>query len=155
MAIGAALAIASLIGTGLKIHGQLREAKEIKRISAQNAELARYAASDAVTRGAYEVYKRRLEASRLKGAQAVAMAEGGVSVAGGSAELVQLDTQLAADLDALILSNNAAREAWGYEREATEFERAGRRAKKEAIIGAVGAGVSGATRAYSAYRGGE
>jgi hypothetical protein len=155
MAVGAVLALASIMGTGLKIYGGLRQANEFKRVSFQNAQLARYAANDAVSRGQYEVYKRRLESARMQGAQAVAIAEGGASVAGGSAELVQFDTALAADLDSLILSNNAAREAWGYEREATEMERAGRRAKKEAVLGAIGVGVSGAAGAYSTYKGGQ
>jgi gamma-glutamylcyclotransferase (GGCT)/AIG2-like uncharacterized protein YtfP len=155
MIAAGAMALVNLLGTGLSIYGSLREAEEFKRISEQNAQLARFAADDAVARGSFEVYKRRLESSRKRGEISVATAAGGVSVTGGSAELLRLDEQLAADLDALVLSNNAAREAWGYEREATEFERAGKRAKQDAILGSVAQGLGGAISAYSTASGGK
>ena len=147
-----AMALASLFGTGLKIAGQVRQGQEMKRISFENAEMARYAAGDAVARGSYEVFKRRVESARLRGQQRAAIAGSGVAVGAGSAAMVEFDAMIAADLDAMVLSNNAAREAWGLGKQAEEFERTGRRAMADSILGSVGTGVSGAMSAYRAYQ---
>ncbi len=144
----AVAAIAALLGTGLSIGGKIYQGVESRRISFENAELARHAAGDVLAASSLEIFKRRISASRLQGAQRVTQAASGVAVGTGSARAAELDARLAADLDAMVLSNNAAREAWGLQRQATDFERAGRRAIVNAVLGAGGSAIEGAVATH-------
>lgn len=144
----AVAALATLFGTALTVGGKIAKGVQTRRISLENAELARHAAEDVLAASSLEIFKRRIDASRLQGAQRVAQAASGVAVGAGSARAAELDARLAADLDAMVLSNNAAREAWGLQRQATDFERAGRRAIVNAILGGAGSAVEGAVATH-------
>lgn len=116
-------------GMVLSLIAEGRAQSERAAQALHNERLARLAAADALARGRLEAGQVRTEASRLISRQRVALAAAGVDPGVGTALDVMADTRLMSELDALTVTNNAAREAWGYEMEAqgirrqAEFER--------------------------------
>lgn len=86
----------------------------------QNAAIADEQAHDAIARGAVTEHQLRSAVRSTIGSQRAALAAGGVDLGSGSAADVQADTARMGELDALMIRNNAARQAWGYGVEATQ-----------------------------------
>lgn len=89
----------------------------------RNAAFAEEQAADALTRGAQAVSRSRADTAQLHGAQRAALAASGVDVNSGSAAELQGDTVELGELDALLIRNNAAREARGFAFQADEYRR--------------------------------
>lgn len=89
----------------------------------ENAVLARQQAEDAVARGQADTMQVRQRALQLVGSQRARMAAQGIDISSGSALDVQVDTGKLAEIDALTVRNNAAREAWGFKTQAADYER--------------------------------
>ncbi len=73
------------------------------------------AANDARARGLVDADNQRVQTQGLIGTQRAAQAANGGEVNTGSNAITQQDTAQYGELDALIISNNAAREAYGLE----------------------------------------
>lgn len=86
-----------------------------RKQAAENMRLAELAAVDARARGAQEAGLARMAGSKLVAEQHVAYATSGVDATVGTPAQVMADTKAMAELEALTIKNNAAREAWGYE----------------------------------------
>jgi hypothetical protein len=110
-----------------------------------NAKLARMQAKDAKARGKVAVDRLRADVRSLIGAQRVGFAGQNVLVDDGSALEIQADTARLGEKDALRLKNNFAREAWGYEVEALQFdfqaEAAAQAARTRAFTSLLSAGM--------------
>jgi hypothetical protein len=78
-------------------------------------------AVDALRRGQYAEYVQRQKNSALVGRQRALLAGSGVAVGEGVAARIIEDTEAKGELDALMVRNNAAREAWGFETQAQQF----------------------------------
>jgi hypothetical protein len=76
-------------------------------------------ATDAIARGKQTEGLFRKQLRGVIGSQRASFAAQGVEVSSGSAEQVQEDTAYQGELDALQIRTNAAREAWGFQVEAT------------------------------------
>lgn len=96
-----------------------------------NAAVAELQAKDAITRGDQEANRFRQRLKVFTGEQRAGIATGNVDVGYGSAVDVQADTALTGELDALTITTNATREAWGYRVEATDLRERARIARKE------------------------
>jgi hypothetical protein len=103
------------------MQGQQQGAAATAQASAlkQNAAYLNRAANDARYRGVVDADTQRVQTQNLIGTQRAAMAGNGGVVDDGSNALIQQDTAQYGELDAMIISNNAAREAYGYEVQAT------------------------------------
>ena len=106
---------------GGMMQGQQQSAANIGQASAlkQNAAYLNRAANDARYRGVVDADTQRVQTQNLIGTQRAAMAGNGGVVDDGSNALITQDTAQYGELDAMIISNNAAREAYGYEVQAT------------------------------------
>lgn len=106
---------------GGMMQGQQQSASAIGQASAlkQNAAYLNRAANDARYRGVVDADTQRVQTQNMIGTQRAAMAGNGGVVDDGSNALIQQDTAQYGELDAMIISNNAAREAYGYEVQAT------------------------------------
>ena len=89
----------------------------------QNAALADRAAGDSLLRGQFQEGQERLQSDRLEAQQKTGYASANVDVKSGSALAVLSDTSMMSDLDARIIRNNAAREAFGYTSQARQTRR--------------------------------
>lgn len=81
-------------------------------VERNNGLLYEYRARDAITRGQTETASVRLRTAATIGAQRAAMAARGLSLDEGSPLNILLDSKYMGELDALTVSDNAAREAW-------------------------------------------
>lgn len=88
------------------------------KVAANNAQIARWQASDAITRGQAEAGRQQLKTRQLKGTQRAMMAARGVDLGEGSALNILSDTDFMGALDANQITDNAAKEAWSYQQEA-------------------------------------
>lgn len=106
---------------GSMMQGQQKSAGDIGQASAltQNAAYLNRAANDARYRGVVDADTQRVQTQNMIGTQRAAMAGNGGVVDEGSNALLQQDVAQYGELDAMIISNNAAREAYGYEVQAT------------------------------------
>lgn len=135
-----------------------REAAESEaELSDFNASVADAQAQDAIERGHEDESRYRSGVRDLIGSQRAGFAASGVDVGFGSSVDVQADAAFLGELDALTIRNNAAREAWGYNVQATDLrkraeitrraganaEAAGREQQKAARIGAATTLVAG------------
>ena len=147
VAIPAALAIGGgiLKGVGAKQAGDANAA-----IDNSNAAIASQAAGVALENGQQQAGMRAMQGSRLAGAQKTGFAASGVATNAGSALDVLGNTAAVSKQDQDVIQNNAARTAWGYNAQATNFknkaaidEQAGESGELGDVLGGVEGAASG------------
>ncbi len=137
----------------LGVDSAIQQGQADKRQADRNTALANAAAQDALARGAQEAGAARMAGSEAAARQRVAYANSGVAADVGTAANVQASTKARAELDAQVLENNAAREAWGYKQHGLDFQtqagiNASRRAREVAgtLLGTAGTFASSRSR---------
>lgn len=85
-----------------------------------NAKFAEMQERDTLRRGKDMASARKAEASRTKSSTRAKMAAQGIDIDSGSAADVQSDIELAGELDAIQIENNAYREAFGFKVDASQ-----------------------------------
>ncbi len=154
--------VAALTGSGIGLQafsslqagvGAQQAARFNARVAENNAELSRRLAEDARHRGRIEEQRARLEAARLKGRQAAALAANGVDTRSGSPLQVLGDSAALGELDALQIRANAEREAFEHRlrrsdslNQASLSRSSGDRALAQGIFRAGGSLLTGAGR---------
>lgn len=133
-----------------------RQANQQAAALRQNALYLNQAANDARARGEYEADWQRIGTQSMIGTQRVAQAASGGVVESGSYGLMTQDTAQLGELDALTISNNAAREAYGYQVEASnmatnarQLQSNARRNTMTSILGGAMQGFGGGASAGS------
>lgn len=130
LAIGLGLAGLATKAVGEHQAGQAAEAAgraqaDVSESQAQvadyNAHVADLQSQDAVERGAEAENRFRLQVRGAIGAQRTGFAAGNIDVGFGSAVDVQGDAAYLGELDALQIRTNAARQAWGYSVQASDY----------------------------------
>ena len=118
------------------------------QLSMQNAQAAELQAQDALRRGKQRETERRLETSRLEGAQRAAAAGSGVAVTSGSILDNLADTEFFGEQDALDIRRNAELEAFGYRSQASNYRAQAaiqRNRTQSPFLAAAGTVLSGAS----------
>jgi hypothetical protein len=144
---------ASLLSTAVGVYGQIQagqaqagQARYQAQVAENNRIIAEQQAKDAEMRGQMAEDARRQQTRALIGRQRTALAANGVMVDDGSALDITSDTAAQGEIDALTLRANAAREAYGYRAQGTNFlaDAGLQRARADAAIPAsmVGAGAT-------------
>lgn len=154
-------AIQGVLGVDASIQEGIAEQRQTQR----NLQLALDAAADSLQRGYADAGQARRAGAMVAAKQKVAYANSGVSADVGTAANVQASTEALAELDAMTLENNAAREAFGYRVHGMDFQtqagiNASRRGREIAgtILGTAGTFASNAAKQKyqrSGGRGGE
>lgn len=114
-------AVTSTIGSYNKAKGEKAAANYNAAVARNNAQMSEWMAEDAVRRGMDTKRKTQLQASQLKGRQRAMLAERGIDLGEGSALDLLTDTDLFGQIDANTVEANAAREAFGYKAQATNY----------------------------------
>lgn len=91
------------------------------KVAANNAQLAQWRASDAITRGQTDTARQQLKTRQLKGSQRASAAARGVDLGEGSALNILSDTDYLGAIDANQITQNAEMEAWAYQQEASDY----------------------------------
>lgn len=147
-----------LIGAGTGLFKGLQQKKELNQQAKDlqtNALSLRRAAADAKKRGRYEADLQRIKTQQDIGTQRAAQAAGGGEINTDTNALMQQDTAQFGELDALTIANNAAREAYGYETQATQNLRNAKTLKKNAKTSVLSSVIGGAAGGFgSAFESG-
>lgn len=140
-----------------EINAQLIEegARTNAEIAEYNSRIAEAQAKDAIYRGRETEQRFRVDIRGLIGAQRAGYAGQNVDISGGSALEVQMDTAYQAELDALTLRVNAAREAWGFRVEAENERMQARAIRKLGALEADSRRKVGRSEALSVRMGGQ
>lgn len=158
---------ASLAGTAVSYNNSRKQAKAVKKAGAveaalgeQNAELAEASARDAIALGVEAASRQRQTVRGVVGSQRAALAAQGVDLGDGDAGALQQESVQLGELDVLTIKNNAARQAWGYQVEATNYRNQAKLARMGASNQAAGIRsggtqtlLTGGVQAYDIYRG--
>ncbi|WP_026601483.1 virion core protein, T7 gp14 family [Methylomonas sp. 11b] len=123
-----AVAIAA-IGAGLSAYSASEQASAQKKaanyqaqVDANNAKIAAWNRSDALQRGEIDAQNAMREQSQLVGRQRAALAANGVDVTQGSALDLLASTQFLGQQEVNTIQSNAAREAWGYDVQGSNYQ---------------------------------
>lgn len=93
---------------------QSEQGKASRSASRFNSWVGRMQADDALARGEFEETQYRRKVADVRGTQRSGYAAQNVDVDTGIAATVDQETQRVGELDALMIRNNAAKEAMGY-----------------------------------------
>jgi hypothetical protein len=93
------------------------------RVAEDNAAIAATLSADAIRRGNIEAAKIRLQGTQLAESQRAAYQAGGVDPTVGTPADTAGATAAVTELDAQTAVNNSYREAWGFRRQKSQFER--------------------------------
>ncbi len=118
----------------------------------KNAKTALENSEDAVSRGKFSMVRTQVAAKSMVGSQRAAMAAQGIDIGSGSAADVQADTMATAEIQNLMIKNNAAREAWGFIAQAGDYEMSAKLGLKMGENRARASLLTGAANVYSGYK---
>jgi hypothetical protein len=144
----------SIIGTAAELQDNQVQGMQEQIDAEQNERLAHAAAADAIARGNREAAQQRALGSAIIGEQRVGLATSGVDLTEGTAAEVQTFARAATETDARTLENNAAREAWGFEKTADDIHRNAKFAEMRYQNKQVATALGGAGRVASVSAGG-
>lgn len=91
------------------------------QIAVNNAVISEWQAQDAISRGERAAGDYGMKNRQLKGTQVARLAHNGVDLGVGSAAQILTDTDYFGEIDKQRITDNAAREAWGYRSQAQDF----------------------------------
>lgn len=140
MAGGLALGAA---GSALGAKSQYDQGVAADEAARTNARRMRAQAADVKAIANTEAGKVRTEATKIIGEQNVAFSASGVDASVGSPAALAAYSRAQAELDAQKMKNNAAREAWGINAQASEVEKQGKAARKAGKYAAIGTILGG------------
>lgn len=128
------------------------------RLLEHNADIADMQYHDALTRGQIAAGRQRQATRTLIGSQRAAAAESGLDVGIGTVPDILEESALFGELDATRISNDAAREAFGFKLQASDYRRqsrlrrvAGQNAARGTRAGAISTLLGGIGQVYSQY----
>jgi hypothetical protein len=115
------------------MQGQAGKAQADSQAAAlrRNAFYLKQSGQDATARGIIDSDQARVQTQSAIGTQRAAMASNGGVVDQDSNAIIQQDTAQMGELDALTISNNAAREAYGFQVQAQENLRTAKNIQKQ------------------------
>lgn len=123
------LLIMQMAGAGLQASSAYSSSQASKaaynaqaQIAANNAQLAEWQAEDAIARGEQSASDQGLKTNQLKGTQRSRLAASGVDLGVGSAVQILTDTDYFGEIDRARITDNAAREAWGYRTQGADYQ---------------------------------
>ena len=109
------------VSAGMQANAQQQTAQYQSQMDANNAKLAGEQAVSTVQAGQAAAMQGGLQAAQVLGGQKAALAANGVNLGSGSAIDLQATTRYLNDQDQSNISNNAARQAWGYNVDASNY----------------------------------
>jgi hypothetical protein len=157
ISLGIAAVSLGVAGLGTSVYGAVSQGEAQKeqgdaqrRAMEANAAAQRESARSAQNVGAVQAAEQKQKTRQLISQQVVAGAASGINPLTGTAGQLSEETAQMGELDALRIMNNAQRQAWGYQTQASidEFSgsqaaAAGGRAQTAGYIGAGGSLLSG------------
>jgi hypothetical protein len=130
-----------------------KSAEDQKSAADTQAKYADLSALDALQRGEQEAARYRAAGSQTIAKQRVAFAANNIELSAGTPLDVIASTRGLSELDALTVKNNAAREAWGFRRDADSLRATGQFARQSGQNKATGTLLTGAAQGVGTIAG--
>lgn len=149
--LGTKIAAGAMLAGGLtSAYGQYQQGQYQGDVADENARRMRMEAADAEVRGGMDADRVRRQGKAVAGQQAAAAAASGVRIDSGSALDILTETAELSERDAMVVANNAKRQAYGYRTAAADSRSQGAMARRAGTFGAGStilgsAGSAGAT----------
>lgn len=154
-AVGTAVVASTVASIGMSAYGAMSSAKAQKDAANYNATMQGYQAKNALQVGADTAAAQKDKQRRIAGTQTAAMAAGGLDTSSGTPMQLLTETAGMGELDALRITNNASRTAWGYQAQGALDVYQGKTAQTQGYLGAASSILGGASKAYfGAYKAG-
>lgn len=120
---GLAVGTAAMSGvsSAIQANAQQQTAEYQSQVDANNAKMAGWNASAAIQQGQFQAEQQGLQSAQLLGQQRVSVAANGLSPDSGSAIDQMASTRFLNSMDVSTIQNNAARAAWGYDVQGSNF----------------------------------
>lgn len=116
-----AASAASAVGSANSASAQQAGLNYQADVAANNAQIAEWQAQDAIRQGQEQEQQSRLQYATTKSTQRAALAANGVALDEGSAVDILTSTDYMDEMDASTIQANAARSAWGYRTQGTNY----------------------------------
>lgn len=145
----AAVPIMMAASTALSVGSAIGQANYQNKVAENNALSARYAADDALARGAVEEQQQRAKTRAIQGQQRAALAANGIDATTGTGSLLLTDSAGFGEFDALTVRNNAMKQAYGLNTQANNMLAEGKAAKSAGINAAFGTLLTGGVKTYA------
>lgn len=152
MAISAAVSVAA---AGYSAHQQNEAGKANQQISENNARLARDDAAAAQAMGDRESQQQAWRTRAVLGQQRAAIASNGIDASIGTPSELLGEVAMFGEAEQQNIRLNAARQAWGFNAQATNYTNQGKQARwsgKSQAAGTVLSGLAQAGSSYGSYR---
>ncbi len=150
--MGELASLLPLIQGGMQAASSYSEGQATKMVANQNAKYANLQAEEALRIGEQDAGRRMLQGGQDASSAMAKAAAQGIRVDTGSAAATQEDIKRAAIMDAQTIRTNAAKQAWGYGVEASNFRTQGRFAEIKGYSDAAQSIAGGGARyAYDQY----
>jgi hypothetical protein len=120
-ALAAGSAVMSGVSSGMQANAQQQAQQYQAQVASNNAKLAGEQASSTVQAGQAAAMQSGLQAAQVLGEQKAALAANGVNLGSGSAIDLQATTHYLNAQDISNITNNAARQAWGYNVDSSNY----------------------------------
>ena len=122
-----------------------------KQAADYNAKMMEQSAQDTIQRGADSAAEHRQKVKKMISSQVVGYAASGVDPNTGTPLDVGVETAGMGELDALRIVNNAQREAWGLNTQASLVRYRGKMAGRAGTMNAVGSILGGASEGVGMF----
>lgn len=126
--VGQAGMVAQAAGGAAAAYGAYSKSKAEKtaydiqaQVADNNKQYANWQAEDAIRRGQKSAVATQLKARQLKGSQIASFASRGIDLGEGSALNILTDTDYMGAIDSNTVMDNAAKEAWMYRTQASNY----------------------------------
>ncbi len=151
IALPVAALLVSMAGAATSGVAAYQQGQSSKAAAEANANAQRQTAISVENTGADNAAQQEMKARKVASAQTAAAAAGGVVTTSGTPAQLQSETATFGELDALRITNNAQRSAWGYQTQAGIDTFQGNAAATGSTLGAGASLLGGASNAYFGY----
>jgi len=151
--MGEISALLPILQGGMQAASSYEEGQASKMVSNINARYAQAQGREALRIGEQDAGRRMMQGGQEAASETAHVAAQGIRTDTGSAAAVHEDIKNAAIMDAQSIRTNAAKQAWGYGVEASNFRTQGRFAEIKGYGDAAQSIIGGGLRyAYDQYR---
>lgn len=141
------------LSTAYQVQSSIQQGKYQAKVAENNAKSAKYAADDAMARGAVAEQQQRDRTRAIMAQQRTAMAANGIDFSTGTGSLLLTDSAGAGEFDAMTVRNNAMKQAYGLKVQSDNFLADGKAAKIAGRNQAIGSLLTSGSQAAKMYAG--
>lgn len=140
--------VLAAVGTGVSAFGAIKQGNDARAAANYNANAQRQTAISVENQGAQAAADQIQKGRKVEASQIAAGAASGIRTDTGTALTLSGETASFSELDSLRITNNAVRQAWGYQTQANLDEWQGKQTQQASYLQAGSTLLTGTSNAY-------